>query len=58
MAIISKRKKQSIEMYELNKLHSLVDACKIIKDINKNAKFDESVDLAMRLVLILLSQIK
>ena len=49
MAIISKRKKQSIEMYELNKLHSLEDACKIIKDINKNAKFDESVDLAMRL---------
>tara|TARA_Y100001978_G_scaffold178248_1_gene172263 strand:+ start:1646 stop:2341 length:696 start_codon:yes stop_codon:yes gene_type:complete len=49
MAIISKRKKQSIEMYELNKLHSLIDACKIIKDINKNAKFDESVDLAMRL---------
>ena len=49
MAIISKRKKQSIEMYELNKLHSLIDSCKIIKDINKNAKFDESVDLAMRL---------
>jgi len=49
MAIISKRKKQSIEMYEQNKLHSLIDACKIIKDINKNAKFDESVDLAMRL---------
>jgi len=49
MATTSKRKKQSIEMYELNNVYSLIDACKIIKDINKKAKFDESVDLAMRL---------
>ena len=49
MSIISKRKKQSKEKYDVNKLYSLVDACSIVKDINNESKFDESVDLAMRL---------
>ena len=48
MSIISKRKKQSKEKYDVNKLYSLIDACSIIKDINNESKFDESVDLAMR----------
>ena len=49
MSILSKRKKQSSEKYDVKKLYSLIDACSIIKDINSSSKFDESVDLSIRL---------
>ena len=37
MSIVSKRKKQSSEKYDVKKLYSLIEACSIIKDINKAA---------------------
>ena len=49
MSVLSKRRKKSNEKYDVNGLHSLADACSIIKDINNGSKFDESVDLAIRL---------
>ena len=49
MSIVSKRRKKSSEKYDVNKIYSLFDACSVIKDINDGSKFDESVDLAMRL---------
>jgi large subunit ribosomal protein L1 len=49
MSIVSKRRKKSSEKYDVNKVYSLFDACSVIKDINNGSKFDESVDLAMRL---------
>ena len=49
MSILSKRKKESNEKYDVKKFYSLIDACTIIKDINSSSKFDESVDLSIRL---------
>jgi large subunit ribosomal protein L1 len=46
--MISKNRKEAIAKIDLNKSFNLLDASSLVKD-NASAKFDESVDLAVRL---------
>ncbi|MGY8980605.1 MAG: 50S ribosomal protein L1 [Flavobacteriales bacterium] len=46
--MISKNRKEAIAKVDLNKSFNLLDASSLVKD-NASAKFDESVDLAVRL---------
>lgn len=46
--MISKNRKEAIAKIDLNKSFNLLDASSLVKD-NATAKFDESVDLAVRL---------
>ncbi len=48
MATISKNRKAALEKFDRNKVYSLDEASAIVKEIS-NAKFDASVDLAVRL---------
>ncbi|MCR9154828.1 MAG: 50S ribosomal protein L1 [Croceimicrobium sp.] len=48
MATVSKNRKAALEKFDRNKVYSLDDASAIVKEIS-NAKFDASVDLAVRL---------
>ena len=48
MAKLTKKQKEAASKVEKNKLYSLKDASALIKDI-ASAKFDESVDIAVRL---------
>lgn len=48
MATVSKNRKAALEKFDRNKAYSLDDASAIVKEIS-NAKFDASVDLAVRL---------
>jgi large subunit ribosomal protein L1 len=48
MATITKKRKASLGKYDAEKLYSLKDASKIVKDITFT-KFDSSVDVAIRL---------
>ena len=48
MAKLTKKQKEAASKIEKNKLYSLKDASALIKDI-ASAKFDESVDIAVRL---------
>lgn len=48
MATVSKKRKAALEKFDRNKVYSLDDASAIVKEIS-NAKFDASVDLAVRL---------
>ena len=48
MAKLSKRLKEAQQKIDRNKLYSLEEASKLIKEVSK-AKFDESVDIAVRL---------
>ncbi|HVA99393.1 MAG TPA: 50S ribosomal protein L1 [Bacteroidia bacterium] len=45
---ISKKRKEALTKYDIEKSYSLPDASKIIKEIS-NTKFDSSVDLSIRL---------
>jgi len=47
--MLSKRKKESLSKYDIDKLHSIDEACSILKEIASSSKFDESVDLSIRL---------
>ncbi len=46
--MISKNRKEAIAKIDLNKSFNLLDASSLVKD-NSTAKFDESIDLAVRL---------
>lgn len=48
MAKISKKRKAALSKYDINKSYTVVDAAKILKDIN-STKFDSSVELSVRL---------
>src|SRR5690554_2472272 len=48
MAKLTKKQKEAVAKIEKNKLYSLKDASALIKEI-ASAKFDESVDIAVRL---------
>jgi large subunit ribosomal protein L1 len=48
MAKLTKKQKEAASKIEKNKLYSLKDAAALIKDV-ASAKFDESVDIAVRL---------
>jgi len=48
MAKLSKKRREALSKLDKNKLYSLEEASKLVKEISK-AKFDESVDLAVRL---------
>ena len=48
MAKLTKKQKEATSKIEKNKLYSLKDAAVLIKDV-ASAKFDESVDIAVRL---------
>ena len=48
MARLSKNRKLSFEKYDVEKIYSIKDASKLIKDISRT-KFDASVDLDIRL---------
>ena len=48
MSKISKNRKEVLSNVDLNKLYSLEEASSLVKDLSK-VKFDESVDLAVRL---------
>ena len=48
MAKLTKKQKEAASKIDKNKLYSLRDAAALIKEIS-SAKFDESVDIAVRL---------
>ena len=48
MSKISKNRKEVLSNVDLNKLYTLEEASSLVKDLSK-VKFDESVDLAVRL---------
>ena len=48
MAKLSKKRKAVADKYDADKLYALVDAMKVIKDVN-TTKFDASIDLHIRL---------
>jgi large subunit ribosomal protein L1 len=47
--MLSKRKKEALGKYDVEKLHSIDEACSVLKEITNSTKFDESVDLSIRL---------
>jgi large subunit ribosomal protein L1 len=48
MAKLSKKRKANADKYDADKLYSMIDAMKVIKDVN-TTKFDASIDLHIRL---------
>jgi large subunit ribosomal protein L1 len=48
MARLSKNRKLSFEKYNVDKIYSIEEAAKLVKDIT-TTKFDSSVDLDIRL---------
>jgi len=48
MARLSKKRKEALSKLDKNKVYTLEEATKLVKEIS-NAKFDESVDIAVRL---------
>ena len=48
MAKLTRKQKEALEKFDRNKSYSITEAVDIVKDIS-NAKFDESVDLDIRL---------
>ena len=48
MAKLSKKRREALSKLDKNKFYSLEEASKLVKEISK-AKFDESIDLAVRL---------
>jgi large subunit ribosomal protein L1 len=57
MAKLTKNRKAAIAKHNLEKEYSLEDAAKVLKEITFT-KFDASVDVDIRWVLILKNQIK
>lgn len=49
MAKVSKNMKKALEAVDRNKLYSLEDAVKVLKDCAKSRKFDETFEIAMNL---------
>ena len=47
--MLSKRKKESLGKYDIEKLYSVDEACTLLKEISSSKKFDESIDLSIRL---------
>ena len=47
--MLSKRKIESLGKYDVEKLHSIEEACNVLKEITSSTKFDESIDLSIRL---------
>ena len=47
--MLSKRKKESLGKYDIEKMHSIDEACSVLKEITSSTKFDESIDLSIRL---------
>jgi large subunit ribosomal protein L1 len=48
MATLTKKRKAAVTKYDASKLHTVAEACKVVKDIT-TTKFDASVDVAIRL---------
>ncbi len=48
MAKLSKKRREALSKLDKNKVYTLEEATKLVKDIS-NAKFDESIDIAVRL---------
>jgi len=48
MARLSKKRREALSKLDKNKIYSLEEATKLVKEIS-NAKFDESIDIAVRL---------
>jgi large subunit ribosomal protein L1 len=48
MATLTKKRKTADAKFDVNKVHSLVEATKVVKEIS-TTKFDASVDIAIRL---------
>lgn len=48
MARVSKKRKEALAKIDQDKAYSLTEACSLLKEVS-NAKFDASVDLAVRL---------
>ena len=48
MARLSKKRREALSKLDKNKIYTLEEATKLVKEIS-NAKFDESVDIAVRL---------
>lgn len=48
MAKLTKKRKEALKMYDVNKLYTLQEAAEIVKKIS-NTKFDSSVDIDVRL---------
>ncbi len=48
MAKLSKKRREALSKLDKNKVYTLEEASKLVKEIS-NAKFDESVDIAVRL---------
>ena len=48
MGRISKKRKEALSKYDLEKAYSLTEACDLVKEIT-NTKFDASVDVSVRL---------
>ncbi|RMG82167.1 MAG: 50S ribosomal protein L1, partial [Bacteroidetes bacterium] len=48
MARLTKKRKEALSKYDINKAYPLNEAAKIVKEIT-NTNFDASVDLAVRL---------
>ena len=48
MARLSKKRREALSKLDKNKVYTLEEATKLVKDIS-NAKFDESIDIAVRL---------
>jgi len=42
--MLSKRKKESLGKYDIEKLYSVDEACALLKEISSSKKFDESID--------------
>ena len=41
--MLSKRKKESLGKYDIEKLYSVDEACALLKEISSSKKFDESI---------------
>ncbi len=48
MATLTKKRKAAVTKYDASKLHTVAEACKVVKEIT-TTKFDASVDVAIRL---------
>ncbi len=48
MARLSKKRREALSKLDKNKVYTLEEAAKLVKEIS-NAKFDESIDIAVRL---------
>ena len=57
MARLTRNQKEAVAKIEVSKFYSLTEASALVKEIS-NTKFDASVDIAVRLELILKKRTK